>query len=43
MLSEVEEAVRSLKGDKSPGVDNMPGELLKHGGEVLTIMLTTIG
>ena len=29
---EVEEAVRSLKAGKSPGVDNIPSELLKNGG-----------
>ena len=42
MPSEVEEAVRNLKGDKSPGVDNIPAELLKHGGEAITTILTTI-
>ncbi|CAH8851413.1 unnamed protein product, partial [Trichobilharzia szidati] len=30
--SEVEEAIKSLKGDKSPGIDNIPAELIKHGG-----------
>eukprot|EP00745_Piridium_sociabile_P015102 TRINITY_DN22265_c0_g1_i4.p2 TRINITY_DN22265_c0_g1~~TRINITY_DN22265_c0_g1_i4.p2 ORF type:complete len:167 (-),score=43.02 TRINITY_DN22265_c0_g1_i4:628-1128(-) len=39
---EVEEAVRSLKGDKSPGVDNIPAELLKHAGPELIRTLTTI-
>ena len=29
---EVEEAVRTLKGGKSAGADNIPAELLKHGG-----------
>jgi exonuclease III len=42
MPSEVEEAVRSLKGDKSPGVDDVPAELLKHGGEAVSTILTTI-
>ena len=30
--TEVEEAVKSLKGGKSPGIDNIPAELIKHGG-----------
>ena len=33
MKKEVEEAVRSLKGGKSPGVDNIPAELMKHAGQ----------
>ena len=37
MLREkVEEAVRSLRAGKSPGVDNIPSELLKNGGEATT-------
>ena len=31
--TEVEEAVRSLKDNKAPGVDNIQEELLKYGGE----------
>ena len=43
MLREVvEEAVRSLKSGKSEGVDNIPSELLKNGGEATTTVLTTI-
>ena len=42
LLNEVEEAVCSLKDDKSPGIDNIPAELLKHGGEAVTTMLTRI-
>ena len=42
MKEEVEEAVRSLKESKSPGVDNVPAELLKHAGPELTKVLTTI-
>ena len=34
LQEEVEAAVRCLKTGKSPGVDNVPSELLKHGGEV---------
>ena len=41
MLREVvEEAVRSLKSGKSEGVDNIPSELLKNGGEATTTVLT---
>ena len=42
MSEEVEEAVRSLKAGKSEGVDNIPCELLKKGGEATTTVLTTI-
>ena len=34
--------MRSLKAGKSPGVDNIPSELLKNGGEVKTTALTVI-
>ena len=34
--TEVEEAIRSLKGGKSPGIDNIPSELIKHGGPQIT-------
>ena len=30
---EVEEVVRSLKAGQYPGVDNIPSEQLKNGGE----------
>ena len=39
---EVEEAVRSLKAGKSPGVDSISSELLKNGGEATTTVLTAI-
>ena len=42
LREEAEEAVRSLKAGKSPGVDNIPSELLKNGGEATTIVLTAI-
>ena len=42
LLSEVEEAVRNLKLGKSPGVDNIPAELLKHGGAEVTKSLTKL-
>ena len=42
LREEVEEAVRSLKAGKSPGVDNSPSELLKNGGEATTTVLTAI-
>ena len=42
LTEEVEEAVHSLKAEKSPGVDNIPLELLKNGGEATTTDLTAI-
>ena len=36
LREEVEEAVCSMKAGKSPGVDNIPSELLKNGGEATT-------
>ena len=33
LRSEVVSAIQSLKSGKSPGVDNITGELLKSGGE----------
>lgn len=42
LAEEVEAAIYSLKGGKSPGVDNIPAELLKHGGEVTTKILTIL-
>ena len=32
LLSEVESAIKDLKCRKSPGLDNIPGELLKYSG-----------
>ena len=40
--SEVRNAIRTLKNGKSPGPDNIPGELLKHGGESLIKIFTII-
>ena len=34
--------ILTLKNGKSPGPDNIPGELLKHGGESLIKIFTTI-
>ena len=39
MKEEFEEAVNSLKAGKSPGVDNVPAELLKHAGPELVSLL----
>ena len=35
-------AVHSLKAGKSPGVDNIPAELLMNGGEAITTVLAVI-
>ena len=42
LREEVEEAVRSLKAGKSPGVDSIPSVLLKNGSEATTTVLTAI-
>ena len=42
LREEVEQAVRSLKGGKSPGPYNIPAELLKHGGEAVINVLTVL-
>jgi len=42
LKGEVEAAIRSLKEGKSPGVDNNPGEILKHGGEESLKALTAL-
>ena len=42
LKTEVEAAVRSLKTGKSPGVDNIPSELLKHGGDGTLKALTAL-
>ena len=42
LREEVEEAVRDPRAEKSPGVDNIPSELLKNGGETTTTVLTVI-
>ena len=42
LQAEVEEAVRSLKTGKSPGIDNIQAELWKHGGQEMIKALTHI-
>lgn len=32
---EIRRAIRKLKNNKAPGIDNIPGELIKYEGEVL--------
>ena len=39
LREEVEEAVRNPRARKSQGVDNIPSELLKNGGETTTTVL----
>ena len=40
--SEVESAIRALKIGKSPGVNNIPSQLLKSGGNILITIFTDI-
>ena len=40
LREEAEEAVRSLKAGKSPGVDSIPSELLTKAGEATATILT---
>ena len=42
LREEVEATVKSLKKRKSAGVDNIPSELVKAGGEVIIDMLLII-
>ena len=42
LKEEVEKAILSLKPGKSPGVDNIPTELVKGGGEATVKALTTL-
>ena len=35
LKEEVINAIRTLKNEKLPGIDNMPAELIKGGGEAL--------
>ena len=42
LRKEVEEDVHSLKAGKSPGMDNIPSELLKNGGEATIAVLTVM-
>ena len=42
LREEVEESARNPKAEKSPGVDNIPSELLKNGGKTTKTVLTVI-
>ena len=42
LKSEVIHAIKSLKNGKSPGIDNVPSELLKGGGEALNDIITKL-
>ena len=35
LRSEIVAAVKKLKAGKAPGTDEIPGELLKHGGDCI--------
>ena len=42
LRDEVEAAIRQLKKGKSPGIDNIPAELIKNGGEETVQKLTEL-
>ena len=42
LKSEVIHAIKSVKNGKSPGIDNVPIELLKGGGEALNDIITKL-
>ena len=42
LKSEVEDALLKLKEGKSPGIDNIPGELLKYGGDAIVNVFTEL-
>ena len=42
MKEEAEGTLRTLKGGKSPSTDNIPAQLLKHGGPEMIKVLTTL-
>ena len=42
LKSEMIHAIKSLKNGKSPGIDNVPSELLKGGGEALNDIITKL-
>ena len=42
LMSEIQEAIKMLKKDKSPGVDNIPGERIQAGGEHMATALHNI-
>jgi len=41
-LEEIRKAVRKLRNNKAPGIDNIPGKLIKHGGEALLVKLQSL-
>ena len=42
LKSEVGDAIQKLKEGKSPGIDNIPGELLTYGGDTFVNVLTKL-
>jgi hypothetical protein len=34
-LEEVKEQIKTIKNNRAPGVDNITGEMIKHGGDEL--------
>ena len=39
LLSEVQEAIKKLKNQKAPGIDDIPSELLQHADYSVAIVL----
>lgn len=42
LKEEVQHAIKYLKPNKSPGIDNVPSELIRHGGEATSDALTVL-
>ena len=40
---ELSEAIKTLKSNKASGIDNLPAELLKYGGDVIIEKVTELG
>ena len=41
-VSEVKDALKSMKNNKSPGLDDIPADLLKHGMETISEQLANL-
>jgi hypothetical protein len=41
-LEEVRDSIKALRNNKAPGADNLPGELLKYGGDGVTTTIYSL-